>query len=62
MSILNPPSYEKPSEQYSKTTSGAEIPTAMAILIDSMVRMIQKGNRNKSGLNNQGKREYINGN
>tara|TARA_Y100001970_G_C13884368_1_gene675446 strand:+ start:414 stop:590 length:177 start_codon:yes stop_codon:yes gene_type:complete len=44
MSILRPPSDEAPGEQSSKTPSGKKVPMAMSMMVDSMVRMIQKAN------------------
>ena len=43
MTIKRPPSNEKPGNQSSKTPSGKKVPTAMSMMVDSMVRMIQKG-------------------
>ena len=43
MTINRPPSNERPGNQSSKTPSGKEIPMAMSMMVDSMVRMIQKG-------------------
>ncbi len=43
MTINRPPSNERPGNQSSKTTSGKEVPMAMSMMVDSMVRMIQKG-------------------
>ena len=62
MSILHPPSNERPRDQSSKTPSGKQVPTAMSMMVDSMVRMIQKANKNKLDLGNEDKRENINGN
>ncbi|WP_320668253.1 hypothetical protein [Prochlorococcus sp. MIT 1307] len=53
MSILHPPSDERPGDQSSKTPSGKEIPTAMSMMVDSMVRMIQKANKNTSNLDSE---------
>ena len=36
-------SFEKPGDQSSQTPSGKKIPMAMSMMVDSMVRMIQKG-------------------
>ena len=46
MSLLRPPSNEKPGDQSSKTPSGKKIPMAMSMMVDSMVRMIQRGSEN----------------
>ncbi len=43
MTINRPPSNERPGNQSSKTPSGKEVPMAMSMMVDSMVRMIQKG-------------------
>ena len=39
---FRPTSYKRPGEQISTTTSGIEITSAKNLMIDSMVRMIQK--------------------
>ena len=44
MSNFRPPSNKKPGEQSSQTPAGKEIPMAMSMMVDSMVRMIQKAN------------------
>tara|TARA_Y100001968_G_scaffold332389_1_gene390370 strand:+ start:5991 stop:6179 length:189 start_codon:yes stop_codon:yes gene_type:complete len=44
MSFNRPTSNKKPGEQSSKTPSGKEVPMAMSMMVDSMVRMIQKAN------------------
>ena len=62
MSILHPPSDQRPGNQSSKTPSGAEVPTAMSMMVDSMVRMIQKANKNKSDIDNEVQEEDVNGN
>ncbi len=46
MSMNRPQSNEKPGDQSSKTPSGKKIPMAMSMMVDSMVRMIQKANNN----------------
>ena len=43
MTIKRPSSNENPGNQSAKTPSGKEIPMAMSMMVDSMVRMIQKG-------------------
>ena len=48
MPQFRPPSDKPPGEQSSQTPSGKEIPMAMSMMVDSMVRMIQKANHNKS--------------
>ena len=62
MSILRPPSNDRPGDQSSKTPSGKEVPMAMSMMVDSMVRMIQKGTKNESNTENQEARENINEN
>ena len=44
MTINRPHFNEKPGDQSSKTPSGKEVPMAMSMMVDSMVRMIQKAN------------------
>tara|TARA_Y100001968_G_C19325360_1_gene701410 strand:+ start:939 stop:1127 length:189 start_codon:yes stop_codon:yes gene_type:complete len=44
MSSTRPSSNKKPGDQSSKTPSGKTIPMAMSMMVDSMVRMIQKAN------------------
>ena len=43
MTIQRPPSNEKPGNQSSETPSGKKVPMAMSMMVDSMVRMINKG-------------------
>ncbi len=62
MSILRPTSNERPGDQSSNTPSGKKIPTAMSMMVDSMVRMIQKANDNELELNNESSTENIDGN
>ncbi len=50
MSLFRPPSNEKPGDQSSKTPSGKKVPMAMSMMVDSMVRMIQKANKPESDL------------
>ncbi len=50
MSLLRPPSNDKPGDQSSKTPSGKSIPMAMSMMVDSMVRMIQKANNSSPNL------------
>ena len=59
MSIFRPQSDEKPGDQSSKTPSGKKVPMAMSMMVDSMVRMIQGANKNKSNLDNEDSREVI---
>ena len=42
MTQFRPTSYNRPGEQISTTPSGAKITSAKNLMIDSMVRMIQK--------------------
>jgi len=44
MAIKKPYSKENPGNQSVKTPYGKEIPKALSMMVDSMVRMIQKGN------------------
>ena len=53
MSINRPTSNKKPGEQSSKTPSGKEVPMAMSMMVDSMVRMIQKANIDQEENENQ---------
>ena len=47
MSQLRPPSNERPGDQSSQTPSGKKVPMAMSMMVDSMVRMIQKASNNQ---------------
>tara|TARA_B100000700_G_scaffold309903_1_gene389753 strand:+ start:790 stop:969 length:180 start_codon:yes stop_codon:yes gene_type:complete len=42
MPYFRPTSYKRPGEQISKTPSGKKVYSAKKMMIDSMVRMIQK--------------------
>ena len=42
MTTLRPTSYDRPGEQISTTPSGLKITSAKRLMVDSMVRMIQK--------------------
>ncbi len=53
MTIKRPPSNEKPGNQSSKTPSGKTVPMAMSMMVDSMVRMIQKGSNNEADIDSQ---------
>tara|TARA_Y100001968_G_C19420590_1_gene751547 strand:- start:404 stop:589 length:186 start_codon:yes stop_codon:yes gene_type:complete len=46
MTINRPESNKKPGDQSSQTPSGKKVPMAMSMMVDSMVRMIQKANTN----------------
>ena len=41
MTFHRPTSHKSPNEQSSKTPSGKDVPMAMSMMVDSMVRMIQ---------------------
>tara|TARA_Y100001968_G_scaffold60152_1_gene51103 strand:+ start:1492 stop:1680 length:189 start_codon:yes stop_codon:yes gene_type:complete len=62
MSINRPTSNKKPEEQSSKTPSGKEVPMAMSMMVDSMVRMIQKANIDQEEKVSKDRPEEINGN
>ncbi len=59
MSILRPTSDERPGDQSSKTPSGKKVPMAMSMMVDSMVRMIQRASNNQSSLENEEQEEGI---
>jgi len=40
---FRPTSYNRPGEQISTTPSGIKVTSAKRLMVDSMVRMIQKG-------------------
>ncbi|WP_320675496.1 hypothetical protein [Prochlorococcus sp. MIT 1341] len=42
MPHFRPPSNDRPDEQSSLTPSGKKVPMAMSMMVDSMVRMIQR--------------------
>ena len=48
MPQYRPPSNDRPGDQSSLTPSGKKVPMAMSMMVDSMVRMIQKANINES--------------
>ena len=50
MALLRPPSDKRPGDQSSQTPSGKKVPMAMSMMVDSMVRMIQKANNHHSDL------------
>ena len=62
MSINRPPSNKKPDEQSAKTPSGKEVPMAMSMMVDSMVRMIQKANGEEDSNSKEKNAEELNGN
>ncbi len=47
MSIKRPTSRQRPGDQSSETPSGKKVPMAMSMMVDSMVRMIQKGSEDE---------------
>ncbi len=53
MTIQRPTSNENPGNQSSKTPSGKEIPMAMSMMVDSMVRMIQNKNNDLAELDSK---------
>ena len=59
MSINSPTSNKKPGDQSSKTPSGKEVPTAMSMMVDSMVRMIQKANNDQEDSESDGKLQKL---
>ena len=62
MPQYRPPSNERPGDQSSVTPSGKKVPMAMSMMVDSMVRMIQKANINKSDLDKEENQELLDGN
>ncbi len=62
MSHFRPPSSERPGDQSSKTPSGKKVPMAMSMMVDSMVRMIQKANTNESDIENEENTKRVNDN
>ena len=62
MTINRPTSNDKPGDQSSKTPSGKEVPMAMSMMVDSMVRMIQKGTDAQSNLEEESSINNKNGN
>ena len=55
MTIKRPTSNQRPRNQSSKTPSGKKIPMAMSMMVDSMVRMIQKGSSDELGIDSDQK-------
>ncbi len=53
MSIKRPSSKGSPGNQSFKTPSGKQIPMAMSMMVDSMVRMIQKGSDNQTDIDSK---------
>ena len=60
MSLNRPTAHEKPGDQSSETPSGKKVPMAMSMMVDSMVRMIQKASNNESNRDNRNNNEDIN--
>ena len=46
MTPFRPTSYNRPGEQISTTPSGLKVTSAKRLMVDSMVRMIQKASYN----------------
>ncbi len=51
MKRQRPSSNELPGDQSSETPSGKQVPMAMSMMVDSMVRMIQTGNYSQNDMN-----------
>ena len=62
MSLFRPTSNERPGDQSAKTPSGKKIPMAMSMMVDSMVRMIQKANGHNSNDDIENMNEKLNEN
>ena len=62
MSLHRPPSNERPGDQSSQTPSGKKVPMAMSMMVDSMVRMIQKANINQLDSDKEEETENFDGN
>ena len=60
MTINRPSSNKKPGEQSAKSPSGKKVPMAMSMMVDSMVRMIQKGNNEQEEKANEGNGDQLN--
>ena len=45
MNPFRPTSYERPGEQISTTPSGLKVTSAKRLMVDSMIRMIQKATK-----------------
>ena len=67
MSLFRPTSDERPGDQSSETPSGKKIPMAMSMMVDSMVRMIQKAKSDQleiepdKRVNKDGENEWVKG-
>ena len=62
MSEFRPKSNERPGEQSTETPSGKKVPIAMSMMVDSMVRMIQKASNNEAEIEKDDSKENFNGN
>ena len=62
MSIKRPTSKQRPRDQSSETPSGKKVPMAMSMMVDSMVRMIQKANSHQSEPDDEGSSQNLDGN
>ena len=61
MNIKRPSSNKNPGDQSFKTPSGKEVPMAMSMMVDSMVRMIQQANNNESNAAREDSSDDIDG-
>ncbi len=59
MSMIRPTSDERPGDQSAKTPSGKKVPMAMSMMVDSMVRMIQKANVDKEDVEDTDSQEIV---
>ena len=50
MAQFRPASNKRPGDQSSETPSGKRVPMAMSMMVDSMVKMIQKAKNNNLDL------------
>ncbi len=62
MPLFRPESNEPPGNQSSKTPSGKKVPMAMSLMVDSMVRMIQKADKTQNADKNGDSIEGLNEN
>ena len=62
MPLFRPESNEPPGNQSSETPSGKKVPMAMSMMVDSMVRMIQKANNNQKSIEGIDSTEDLNEN
>ncbi|KGG16615.1 MULTISPECIES: hypothetical protein [unclassified Prochlorococcus] len=61
MTIKKTSSNERPGNRSSQTPSGKKVPMAMSMMVNSMVRMIQKGSNNKTSLDSEESLNTTNG-